>query len=443
MTRLLVIAAEFPPAGGGGVTRVAKLVKYLARADWEITVICADEAAPAISDEQLLKAIPPTVTIRRIKGPFRFVGSAGPRVSAIGGAGGLRSLLVRTIKTAVRWFAVPDRWVGWAWRVGRLSPEEAGNPEVILVSGPPHSAYLAASRLSRRLGVPYMIDLRDTWYSNPAYRTGAPWQAWFDRRLEARAVRGASALVVVAPTSVAEYQRRYPKANVVLIPNGFDAEDFDHALPIRRTSDDIEFLHAGSLYARHGNEFFRAFAEAAMTWQGPGRLVFRQLGPILPQIAAAARELVPAANVRIEPGIEHAAAIRQMRAAGVLVVLLSQVDAGMHTMTGKVFEYLAAKRPILVAGPPSAAGELIEEAHAGISASLSDERGLRDSITRIATLSLDPEFSGPARGVLSRYDRAQQSAVWGDLLKALLRRGVEHDVSVPQLDGDDPPGEIV
>jgi glycosyltransferase involved in cell wall biosynthesis len=424
--RLLLVAAEFPPRGGGGVIRVTKLVKYLARLGWSITVVCSDEPVGATEDPTLLAEIPDHVRVARIRGPLRGPGATARTAveSARSHRGGGR--LWDSARSAARAFALPDRWIGWSLRVGRLSATDVGAPDVIVSSGPPHSAHLAARRLARRFGVPFVIDLRDDWAGNPLFASRAPWRDPIDDRIERRTVRRAAGIVVVSESSKELYARRYPSIarRIHVIPNGFDPEDLPAGIGEHRPpgpGEPVRFLHAGSLRYRQRDPgpLLEAFGRSA---RADSTLVLHLLGSVSPTNEARARAAIPAASLSLDGFVSHDEALRRMAAADVLVVISSVSEAGGGTLTGKIFECLAVRRPILLISPPGPAADLVKTADAGLVADPGDGEGLAGAIVRSAALARAGGVAGARPEVLARYDRSVQAASWSRLLLEAVGR---------------------
>lgn len=417
--RLLLIAAEFPPRGGGGVLRVTKLVKYLSRLGWEITVICSDEPPSETDDPTLLEQVS-SARILRVRGPLRSLGAAAKsaveeRRSRRGGR-----FLWDAARSFARAFAIPDRWIGWSRAVARLSADQLGNPDVIVSSGPPHSGHIAARSISRRLGVPFFVDLRDDWAGNPLFASSAPWRTPIDRVLERRALRDAAGIVVVSEASQALYAARYPSlaGRIHVIHNGFDREDLPTSA-VRAPSDGrVHFLHAGSLrYAqRDPGPFFEAFGSAASANR---LLVLHLLGSISPSNEARARTVISGQSLSIDGFVSHDEALRRMADADVLVVISSVSESGAGALTGKIFECLAAGRPLLLIAPPGPASDLVREADGGVIARPTDVPGLTSAILSLAANA--GSYSGPRSEVLMRFDRGLQTKAWNDLLASHKR----------------------
>lgn len=424
--RLLIIAAYFPPMGGGGVLRMTKLAKYLPALGWDVTVVCSDERAPEIVDASLLAEVPPEVRVVRVRGPLRSIGTRATLAASSGSASG--SWLVRRLtgagKTLVRSVTIPDRWLGWAWKVSRLDTETLGHPDVILSSGPPHSAHLAAARLSSRLRVPFVLDLRDDWAENPLHTSPLPWHDPAERRIEKRTLARSNRTVVVSQSSADGYRSRRPSVatRVTVIENGCDPLDVPGRVETGITSAPVRFLHAGTLRGRRSTgRFFDAFGLEAM--ENPGDLSLQLLGFVSPEHLRAAEAAIPAGCVEAVAPVAHAHAVRLMGHAGVLVLITSVAEAGANTMTGKIYEYLAVRRPILLVGPEGPAADLVRSSGAGIVADPEDVEAMRTAIRDAAALARDPSFAGASDDVLARFDRRRQAERWSELLADVIAGG--------------------
>jgi glycosyltransferase involved in cell wall biosynthesis len=406
--------------GGGGVLRMAKLVKYLPQNGWTASVVASEEARPEVVDESLLAEIPSGIDVRRVRGPMRAIGIGAKHASDIGARS--RADPVRRLtnfgKIVVRSVTVPDRWIGWARVVAGLPADTLGAPDVILSSGPPHSAHLAARRLARRLGVPFVMDLRDDWAGNPFHRNPAPWHAALERRLEARCIRSAAAVVHVSAESAAGYAQRYvgTQTRFVAIPNGFDPDDIvGLERRVAATSDrPVRFVFAGSLRgSQEVGDFFLAFGGWAGQEGTVGHLSL--IGSIAPEFAREARASVAPRALTIQGPASHAEALSMMAGADVLVVFTGGGGAGTNTMTSKIFEYLAMRRPILLVGPAGPAADLVVAANAGFVTRPGDLRSIQHAISAAADLAMSPAFTGMQQDILDLFDRRNQARTWAAL----------------------------
>lgn len=426
--RVTLLAAEFPPIGGGGVIRMAKLAKYLPTLGWDVTVVSSNEPLAHAVDETLLADIPSSVRILRLGSPLW--GMTARATSAAKSRFRRESLpfqILFRVRAIVRvLLAIPDRWIAWAWRVGRLDRDTLGDPDVILTSGPPHSTHLAGVLVARRLDVPFVMDLRDEWTPNPYYQAGPAWRRLVDRRLERLCIGTAHRVLFVSETSRGRYASRYPgfADRFVVVPNGFDPMDFEGPWAASRRippGGTLTFGHAGSLQDRRdASPFLRAFGSAARS--ADGRLHLRLVGSISAEQEQIARSVIPAASLTIEDFMPHREALRRMAECDVLLVLSNHAEAGPAALTGKIFEWMALRRPILAVIPRGPATALLEEIGTGVWADPSDEPGIIRAIDEAVKVATSGS-SVTSDAVLARYDRRRQADQVSDLLDQLRTVG--------------------
>ena len=206
------------------------------------------------------------------------------------------------------------------------------------------------------------MDLRDNWSDNPMRANPAPWHAPIERLLEARCVRRSARIVHASARECEVLQDRYPRlrSRFEAIDNGFDPADlagFPARLPAAPDRP-VRFQFAGSLQdSQDVGPFMEVFGDLARREPGSRRLDL--LGPIGPRARSLATSAIPPESVGIAPPVPHAEALRAMAEADVLLVFTVGLGIGVNTMTGKVYECMALRRPILLVGPEGPAAELV------------------------------------------------------------------------------------
>jgi len=414
---VLVLAAEFPPVGGGGVIRVTKLVKYLARLGWTVEVVCSDEPLGDAVDTSLLDELPSDVVIHRVRTAAHAVADvtrvAKTRLSRQSLAFRALFSIRATIRALV---AIPDRWLPWALAVQRSRSLRDTKASVILGSGPPHSVHIASARLSRATGLPYVMDLRDEWTLRSLTRRRVPWRVAIERRLERWCVRRAAAIVVVSEESRARYAERYPDTanRLVVIPNGFDPEDFEGLPPAADPPDGrVTLGYAGSFQVGTDIEpMFSAIGAVTRQSLGDNRVRFEMIGPFTPGDLAVARRHVPADALEIRPFAAHRAALARMREWTALCVVATD---GRSSLAGKLYECLATRKPVVVVAPEGPATRLVGELCAGTVADPQDADAIEEAI--VAALEMASRgFEGVSPDALRPYDRRHQAERWSRLL---------------------------
>jgi glycosyltransferase involved in cell wall biosynthesis len=421
--RVVIVAAWFPPWGGGGAIRMAKLGRYLPELGWDVTVLASEEHAPDYPDDHLLADLPSAVRVVRVRGPLNALGRPIGRATT-SWRQGRGNPITRGLKAAARAFFIPDRWIGWAWSVARVPFREVAGASVVLSSGPPHSGHLAGRWLARRLLVPHVVDLRDDWAGNPLHASPAPWYGPIDRLLEGVGLRNAAAIVVVTDEAARTLgvRRRHLRERIRVISNGFDPADLVYVS--RRAAvapaDPVEVLYAGSIRTPvQVGVLPQAFGAAVDPGGPPPRLTV--LGFADPGHRAAFERAIPPDRVAFHEPIGHRSALAAMADAGVLLVITGGGGGGNATMTGKLYESLGVRRPILLVGPPGPAADLVRGSRAGFVAEPEDERAIAEALSRALAAARDPAFPGAPPEVLATIDRRELASVWAALLDAVSR----------------------
>lgn len=431
--RLLLLSYYYPPAGGPGVQRALKTSRYLPRAGWHPTVVTVapDSAAWPERDRSLLADVPPEADVVRTRSwdPYAaYARLAGrPRDELVGvslsrGASGWKERLARLIRANV---FVPDARVGWLpFALAAAREAHARRPcDAILTTGPPQSTHLTGLLLARATGLPWVADLRDPWVEVdfrdelPQLPPARALDAWLERRVLTRA----DAVTTVTTAFARGLERRVPACRPVVIPNGFDPADFAAApQPIDREHFTIAYL--GNLNeARNPSALWPALARLDARGAAP-RLRVRLVGMIEPVALASARAAGVEHRVEVEGYVPHTQAVREMQRAAVLLLVVNRVEGAEGIETGKVFEYLAARRPVLALGPPHGnAARILTETGAGQTFDWDDA----DRVERwlLAAYRAWEAGGGEASSdpdAVDRYSRAGQARAIAGLLDTLV-----------------------
>jgi glycosyltransferase involved in cell wall biosynthesis len=410
------------------VLRVAKLSKYLPAFGWQVTVACSDEPLAAAVDQSLLDDIPEAVRIIRIHPPLGRLAAratAGAKTRLETGSPVFR-MLVR-VRAGIRAAAaVPDRWLPWALTLARSSAVDLGHPDVIVTSGPPHSVHLAGAMLASRLDVPFVIDLRDEWSLRPLMRSRLPWRRLIDKRAETWCLQRAVQVVVVSDTSARRYAAAYPwlAGRLTVIPNGFDPADLPHLDRVRKNAspgDALTFGYAGTFQLGLDlGSLFKGLAEALSRERTSGRPArFVMLGAFRPEEIDLARRSIPDGALTIEPFLPHREALALMDTWDALLVV---ADDGESSLAGKIYEYLALRKPILVIAPDGPATRLVASAGAGLSAPPHEADAIARALHQVLGMASGRSFKGASDEILASFDRRCQAETWSELLGRLTVR---------------------
>lgn len=360
MRDVLFLSYFFPPMGGGAVLRALKFARYLPAFGWRPLVI-AGTGPYQVRDEGLRAEIPAEAIVRW----------AGKRVSADPPRGRRRSICARAwarIATPLRRrFSFPDAYSFFMAPATRAARElSAAHPvRAVFSTAPPFSSHVVAARLAAGAGLPLVLDYRDAWADNPFQRASSPSFAARTRKLEDEVLAAAAGVVCVTEGMAAHYRGRAVGKPVIFIPNGYDEADFNDTAAA--AGGPFTVVYAGQFYAgRMPWSFLEAAGRFARARHlGPGEIKIRFLGPIGPSVLGPAR----AYGVTVEAAgvVGHREAVAAMTAADVNLLIIGGHTGAEATLTGKIFEYLRAGRPILALAPPEGeAAALVRRFNAGV-----------------------------------------------------------------------------
>ena len=359
--KVLLVAMYFPPAGGGGVQRPLKLATHLPELGIETHVLAPDDPKWVHRDEELR---PPTLAwIHRA----RYVGPRGRRpADELHGTQGLQRL-GRQAQLAGRRLLVPDENVSWnvtaipaAIRIVRRE-----GIDVVVTTSPPSSVHLIGAAVKRTTGVRWVADLRDSLVAHPhrrAERLAVRAKEQGEHAVARLVARFADGIVCVSDAIADELRERAPRGPVETIANGSDFDDF--AGLERHPSDRLRITHAGSFFGKRDPRPFLT----ALRQTGLEDVVARFLGDFRPADREWAEGLGLGDRLELIPYAPRRRSLELQRDSEALLLLIPEAGGrGRGVLSGKVFEYLAAERPILALVPPDgAAAALIRDAGAGV-----------------------------------------------------------------------------
>jgi glycosyltransferase involved in cell wall biosynthesis len=408
--KVLLVTMYFPPAGGGGVQRPLKMATHLPALGIETHVLAPDDPKWLHRDEDLRPPTQAFVHRARYLGPRARL----PSEEMHGLAG--TDLLLAQARLAYRRVLLPDASVTWLPTAvpAAVRIVKSEGIDAVITTSPPNSMHLLGASIKRLTGIPWVADFRDAVLGNADRRFDRTAVRAKEKALEqvVRLVaRSADGVVAVSEPIADEVRSFEPAGQVRVIPNGCDFDDF--AGLEYHDSERFRITHTGSFFGqRDPRPFLTALAES-----GLDDVVARFAG----DFRAADREWVEELDLgdRLEllSYVPHRQALELQRDSEANLLLLPEAAGrGRVVPSGKIFEYLAAERPILAAVPPDgAAAELVRETGSGVVVAPDDVRGLREALLglharwragKLAGGSLLPE----QRKRLSRETRVEELA---------------------------------
>ena len=373
MKRVLLIATQYPRPGAA--TRTAGLVKYLPRFGWTVSMITTARPRLFRTDADIVE-VPSRDHIEGMKSRAgikpgestaqRMAGPSSPNRSQ------RTSFIVRTGKSIL---AYPDEQRGWMKPATEAATELVRDrgPDAVLSSSPGVSSHVVAARVVKESGLPWVADLRDLWSENP-YSNHLRIRKAMDRRLEARTLQHAAWLTTISP-ELAESLRRTHLQPVSVITNGFD--------PDQLRPDDVgarhpfTIAHTGGLYQgkRDPGPLLVALREMIKDKEIARESVRVDFyGPHEPWLDQKIARLGLGGIVSQHGPVNATETIDAQRSAQLLLLLTWDDPADRGTCPVKLFEYMAARRPVLSLGYRQSAGSRIVE-ECGLGRAFSSNEG--------------------------------------------------------------------
>ena len=347
--KILVMSFRFPPYQSVGAVSVGKTVKYLVALGHDVRVVTArDQQVPATLP---IEMDPRSMVATRWLNPMRLaeaVAGGRNRVAQTGFSAGSRNdRLVHWVGNVYRSVMIPDTEIGWGWPAFRAGNRLAAGwrPDVIYASAPPYTALLAARAVASRSGIPWVAGLRDLWVDYPRHGS---YLTRLDRALESRVLGTAAGAVVTTEESAEVIRARYDMS-VAAVMNGYDPDDLRERT-LESSPGELRIVYTGILMhdKRDPSPLFHAIREL----RDEGRTVIADFFGRDAAIAAKAANHAGVGNLVSDKGaVPYEASVQAQRDADVLLLLQSNNPAERHTCPAKLFEYAAARRPVLCIGP--------------------------------------------------------------------------------------------
>ena len=430
MKRVLIITYYWPPSGGSGVQRWLKMSKYLPENGWQPVIYTADGAEYPVEDPSLEKDVCAEAEVirRPIVEPYnfykKFLGIKKDQkvkagfIDETGKQQGWKERLSVWIRGN---FFIPDARCWWVKpSVKYLKAYLKDHPvDAIISTGPPHSMHLIAMKLKEALGLPWIADFRDPWTEIDFYDE-LHLSKWADRkhhRLEHEVLTKADKVVAVG-WDMAEGLKRLGASHVDVIPNGYDwdTQAKNNVTPL---SSDFTLTHIGIIGSnRNEHLFWKALGELkAADPQFAAKLRIRLIGQIDQSVVQSIESNGLKNNTEFIPYIPHDQIQAQQASSQVLLLFINNTPNAKGILTGKLFEYIAAGRPILCIGPEDGdAARLLDKTQAGTTVGFENKEKMKAIIKGLYQSYLENGLPSNRNKEIEKYSRKALAGEFANLL---------------------------
>jgi glycosyltransferase involved in cell wall biosynthesis len=410
MNKVLIISYYWPPAGGSGVQRWLKFTKYLPKYNWQPIIYTPENPYFEVKDQALLNDIPAEAKIWKtpiwepyaLKDKLFGKGSESQSAGVITNKKSLKNKVLNWVRGNV---FIPDPKIYWVKPSVKVLLKKILEEDIhhIITTGPPHSMHLIGLGLKKEMpNLKWIADFRDPWSEldllNEFQLNNSSIKKHKD--LEREVLQTADVTLTVSETWVKDL-KRLGGNRVELITNGYDADDFELK---PKTNDKFIIGHYGLLnHLRNPKYLWKSLNSLCEeNTEFNGRLEIHLSGNIDAEVITEIESYSCLKGKVKQLGyLSHAQVLEQYNQADVLLLLLFNSKSGIGNYPGKIFEYFAARKPILAFGPiRSDAERLIEKTNTGMYFSYEKEDieyNILQLFTKTSIYSQYPDLEGYSR----------------------------------------------
>lgn len=388
--RVLIITYYWPPSGGAGVQRWLKFAKYLPASGWQPVIYTPSNPEIAIKDESLEKDVNPSTEIVKTKiwEPYTlYKNLTGKKAQQINAGFSNESKKAGILEKIAIWLRgnlfIPDARKYWInpsidYLVDYLKREPV---DAIISTGPPHSMHLIACGLKKKLNIKWIADFRDPWTNIDFYHELhlTKWADQKHHRFEKEVLQSADAVIAIGKT-MAEELSHIAARKVNVITNGYDTEDMKSEILLDKK---FSIAHIGTLSkSRNPVELWLAIAELIDENNDfAANLELKLAGQVDFHVKQSLTAFKLEKYINYIAYMPHDEVAKVQQQSQVLLLVLNDTPNAKGILTGKFFEYMASKRPILCIGRKDGdAAVIIEETKCGVVCEYNDKNKMKEVI---------------------------------------------------------------
>ncbi len=372
--KILIITYYWPPAGGPGVQRWLKFVKYLPDFNIQPHVYIPENPTYPLIDEKLLSEVSDKAIIIKqpIFEPYGLASVFSKNKTKKISSGIIPNQKKQSfVEKAMLWIRgnifIPDARVFWVKPSVKFLKKyiQENQIDTIITTGPPHSLHLIGLQLKKELNITWLADFRDPW-TTIGYHKQLKLSSRADRKhkaLEKEVMNSCDQLIVTSPTTKIEFESITSKP-IAVITNGYDVEKV-----VKKSLDEkFTLAHIGSLLsARNPIILWKALQELILENEA-FKLQFqlKLIGAVSNEVLQSIAEFGLNNHLNYLGYLPHDEAIIEQRSSQVLLLIEIDSEETKCIIPGKLFEYMVSERPIIAIGPVEADfAQIIKETNTG------------------------------------------------------------------------------
>ena len=411
--KILIITYYWPPAGGPGVQRWLKFVKYLPDFGIQPIVYIPENPTYPIVDENLVNEVSDKAIVlkNKIFEPYQLASFLSKNKTKKISSGIIpnkkkQSFLDKTFLWIRGNLFIPDARVFWVKpSVSYLEKYIVeNNIDTIITSGPPHSLHLIGLELKQKLNLKWFADFRDPWTTIGYHKSLrlSSFAAKKHKSLEHQVLNSADTIIVTSKTTKTEFEAITTKP-IAVITNGYDTEQVE-----KQTLDSkFSLAHIGSfLSARNPSILWESLTELIQEIPAfKSHLEIKLIGAVSQEVLETITQFGLNPYLNNLGYVSHNEAIAHQRKSQVLLLIEIDSEDTKSIIPGKLFEYMVSNRPIIAIGPQdSDFADIITRTNTGVFLIYSEKMKLKSVILDFYNQFLEGKLQSNGVG-LQKYSR--------------------------------------
>jgi len=385
MKKALIITYYWPPAGGSGVQRWLKFVKYFREFGIEPVVYTVDNPNYPIVDASLKNDIPKNMEVLKqpIWEPNSLLSFLGKKKTESAGFLNPNPTFFGKIIQYIRAnYFIPDARKYWVNPSVKYLKKyiDKNNIDVVITTGPPHSMHLIGLKLKRELNIKWIADFRDPWTEIDYFHQLPLSEKAIKKHhfLEEQVLKNADSVLVVGNTMKHKYDKF--NSNIVTVTNGFDGEIVNSKIEL---DSKFTMTHIGLMNAdRNSKMLWEVLSEICLEEDDFKKdFQLKLIGKLDSSVLDEISKHNLSENIKVINYLPHIEVVEFQKKSQILLLVVNNVPSAKGIITGKIFEYLMAKRPILAIAPSNGdLAEIIRQTNSGVGVDFDNKTLLRKTI---------------------------------------------------------------
>jgi len=421
---VLFIVYYFPPMGSSGVQRPLKFIKYLREFGWNPIILAPEPGAYHTFDKSLEEELlNMNVDVHRVKAntPFHLAGWKQREIKVI------PDRIAEIIRGILSFFYLPDNKTGWI----RPALEKAHilikkhNIDMVFSTSPPPSNHLISAEIARKYGIPAVMDFRDDWleYQSATYPTR--WHKNKNARIEKETVQAASGVVANNKATLESIRSRTDPEGIIpfkTIYHGYDPEDFESVPQEKNKNQRFTLLHSGHFYQeRQPDILLNTLSELiAEGFIDKNELELHFQGGLEAKHYKVIEKLGLRDNLVDYGYVDHSKAVKNLFKADLLWFIINHKNQSRTVTPGKMFEYMAAGKPILGLIEDGDSREILNKYNCGFYANPDDPEQVKSVLRDIILKWRENDLPKPNAALINKHNRRTLTGELADFFNQLV-----------------------